>query len=297
MSENGKNTPQGAAGKGNFDKKMLENPFVGSLMVPIAIVLVGALIIFGVTKMLSDDSSYKDLVREMKSKTFGNKWVAALELSKVIASGSVPKEDVPWLIENLSDTYNNTIDHRTRDFVIVAVGALRNERGTKLLAQALNDKHKDVRFHAVVALGNMPKSMVFDWKPVINLLESDDYAMVQAATLVLATHKVSAAQSKILKLLTTDMGYGVRYAAATALVQFQRSEAIETITEILLLEQSSLGGKLRVEEIRGLKFNVLNAAQESNWKELSTSIEKMLSKEKDIKVIARGKEVLNLLKK
>ena len=31
-----------------IDKKLLENPFVGSLVVPIAIVLVGALVIFGV---------------------------------------------------------------------------------------------------------------------------------------------------------------------------------------------------------------------------------------------------------
>ena len=34
-----------------IDKKLLENPFVGSLVVPIAIVLVGALVIFGVTKI------------------------------------------------------------------------------------------------------------------------------------------------------------------------------------------------------------------------------------------------------
>jgi hypothetical protein len=296
MSENGKNTPQGAPGA-KLDKKLLENPFVGSLVVPIAIVLVGALIIFGVTKMLSDDHSYKDLVREMKSKTFGNKWVAALELSKIIAAGKIPEQDIPWLIDNLTDTYNNTIDHRTRDFVIVAVGALRNERGLKLLGQALNDKDKNVKFHAVVALGNMPKSIIFDWEPVMKFLESDDYAMVQAATLVLATHKVRAAQEKILNLLKTDLGYGVRYAAATALIQFQNEEAIQTIDEILLLEQSSLGGRLTVEEIRGLKFNVLNAAQESEWKGLVASIEKMLSKEKDIKVVARGKEVLNLLKK
>ncbi|EQC52671.1 HEAT repeat domain-containing protein [Bacteriovorax sp. DB6_IX] len=297
MSENGKNTPQGASGNAKFDKKLLENPFVGSLVVPVAIVLVGALIIFGVTKMLSDDHSYKDLVREMKSKTFGNKWVAALELSKIIASGNIPQEDIPWLIENLTDTYNNTIDHRTRDFVIVAVGALRNERGLKLLSQALNDKDKNVRFHAVVALGNMPKSIVFDWTPVINLLESEDYGMVQAATLVLATHKVAAAQEKIIKLLNSELGYGVRYAAATALIQFQYDGAVPTINEILLLEQTSLNGKLTVDEIRGLKFNVLNAAQESKWHGLSASIEKMLSKEKDIKVVARGKEVLNLLKK
>jgi len=58
MSDNGKNPSK-------IDKKILDNPFLGSLVVPVAIVLVGALIIFGVTKMISTDHSYKDLVNEI----------------------------------------------------------------------------------------------------------------------------------------------------------------------------------------------------------------------------------------
>ena len=91
-------------------KKILENPFVGSLVVPIAIVLFGSLIIFGVTKMLSAERSYKDLVQEIQSKTFGNKWVAAYELSKQINSSQIPVEDYPWLIENLSLAYKKISD-------------------------------------------------------------------------------------------------------------------------------------------------------------------------------------------
>lgn len=290
MSDNGKNPSK-------IDKKILDNPFLGSLVVPVAIVLVGALIIFGVTKMISTDHSYKDLVREMKSKTFGNKWVAALELSKVIAANKVPPEEVPWLIDNLTETYNNTIDHRTRDFIVVAVGALKNERGLKLIKRALSDPDKNVRFHAVVSLGNMPKSIIFNWRPVEKFLESDDYGIVQAATLVLATHKVRTSEEKIVKLLDSKLGYGVRYAAATALIQFENDLALSVIDEILLLEQTSLDGRLKVEELRGLKFNILTAARGTKWVKLTASIEKMLAKEKDIKVIAHGKEVLNLLKK
>ncbi len=290
MSDNGKNPSK-------IDKKILDNPFLGSLVVPVAIVLVGALIIFGVTKMISTDHSYKDLVREMKSKTFGNKWVAALELSKVIAANKVPPEEVPWLIDNLTETYNNTIDHRTRDFIVVAVGALKNERGLKLIKRALSDPDKNVRFHAVVSLGNMPKSIIFNWRPVEKFLESDDYGIVQAATLVLATHKVRTSEEKIVKLLDSKLGYGVRYAAATALIQFENDLALSVIDEILLLEQTSLDGRLKVEELRGLKFNILTAARGTKWVRLTASIEKMLAKEKDIKVIAHGKEVLNLLKK
>jgi Sec-independent protein translocase protein TatA len=83
-------------------------------MVPIAIVLVGALIIFGITKMLSTERSYKDLVQEMQSKTFGNRWIAAYELSKQIISEQIPEEEKPWLVENLADIYKNTPDPRTK---------------------------------------------------------------------------------------------------------------------------------------------------------------------------------------
>ena len=52
-------------------KKLLEKSWTGSLVVPLAIVLVGALIIFGVSKMLSHGKDHRDLVREMQSKTLG----------------------------------------------------------------------------------------------------------------------------------------------------------------------------------------------------------------------------------
>lgn len=279
-----------------IDKKLLENPFVGSLVVPIAIVLVGALVIFGVTKMISSEHDYKNLVREMKSKTFGNKWVAALELSKVIAAGKIPEEDIPWLIENMDDIYSNTIDSRTRDFIVVAVGALKNERGLKIITKALKDTDDNVKFHAVVSLGNMPTTIVYDWAPVIEFLNKKDYAMVQAATLALATHKVSAAESKMVELLKTELGYGVRYAAATGLVQFENETALTTIKEILNLDDKSFGGKIGTEDIRNLKLNVLGAAGKTKWSSLYALIDSALQKEKDIKIVAYGKEVLKLMK-
>ena len=63
-------------------KKLLEKSPLSGIAVPIAIVLVSALIIFGVTKMLSSGKDHRDLVAELNSKTFGNRWVAAYELSK-----------------------------------------------------------------------------------------------------------------------------------------------------------------------------------------------------------------------
>ena len=65
--------------------------------------------------MLTTDRSYQDLLTEMESKSFGNKWVAAYELSKVIASSQVPKEEIPELIKRLGYIYkSSSVDPRTR---------------------------------------------------------------------------------------------------------------------------------------------------------------------------------------
>ncbi|EPZ50370.1 hypothetical protein M902_1290 [Bacteriovorax sp. BAL6_X] len=289
MSEKNQNT--------KLDKKLLEsNPVMGSLMVPIAIVLVGALIIFGVTKMLSNDHSYKDLVHEMKSKTFGNKWIAALELSKVISAGAVKEEDIPWLVTNLRDIYKTTVDPRTRDFIVVAIGALGNEGGLPVLEHALQADNPEINFHAMVALSKMPKGISFKWDLVKKFIEKNDAAMVQVTILTLATHEVDSTEDLFTKSLNSDLGFSVRYAAATALIAYKNDQAIATINEILNLNDESLGKKLTVQEISGLKFNVLTALRRAGWKKMAPSVEKMINIEKDIKVVSLAKEVLNSLK-
>ncbi|AYF43241.1 MULTISPECIES: HEAT repeat domain-containing protein [unclassified Halobacteriovorax] len=281
-----------------LDKKLLEsNPVMGSLMVPIAIVLVGALIIFGVTKMLSNDHSYKDLVHEMKSKTFGNKWIAALELSKVISAGAIEEEDIPWVVENLKDVYRTSVDPRTRDFVVVAIGALGNEGGLPVLESALKDKnHPEINFHAMVALSKMPKGILFNWDLVKSFLGRDDAALTQVTILTLATHEVKDTENLFVDQLKSELGFTVRYAAATALIAYKNDEAKNTINEILMLNDESLGKRLTVQEIRGLKYNVLTALKKYGWNEMSPSVEKMINIEKDIKVVSLAKEVLNSLK-
>lgn len=97
-------------------KKILDNPILGSLVLPIAIILVAGLIIFGASKLLFTERSYKDLVYEMRSKTFGNRWVAAFELSKVLASSTIPKEEIPELLQELSEIYKTSQDPEPKIF-------------------------------------------------------------------------------------------------------------------------------------------------------------------------------------
>lgn len=282
-------------------KKILENPFVGSLVVPIAIVLVGALIIFGVTKMLSSERSYKDLVNEIQSKSFGNKWVAAYELSKQINSAQIPVEEYPWFVENLTMAYKDSIEPRTRGFIIAALGALKTDLALPTFQLALQDVDTDVKFHAVVSLANMNKGIKFDWAPVIELLKSKESILRQASTLALATHQVPEAQEPIRGLLR-DESIVVRYAAATALIAYKDEMAKDTLVEILKLKYPAATERvappaLDVKQMVDLKLSVLITLEKHNWKILNNTILEVAETDSNISVATKAKEVLNLLKK
>ncbi|MBP9682661.1 MAG: HEAT repeat domain-containing protein [Bacteriovorax sp.] len=285
----------------NTQKKLLENPVVGSLVVPIAIVLFGALIIFGITKMLSSERSYKDLVEEIQSKTFGNKWVAAYELSKQINSSQIPKEDYPWLVTHLSQSYNGSIDPRTRGFIVAALGALKTELALPILQVALGDSDLDVKFHAIVSVANMPKGIQFDWAKMIELLSSDKPILKQAAVLTLATHLVPEAQVPIKELLI-DPSITVKYAAATALINYKNEAAIPVLKEILLIPNPEASARilppaLDSQQIVDLKLGVLVTLQKNDWKVLNDILLDVANKDSNNSVATKAKEVLNLLKK
>lgn len=287
-------------GTSKSQKKILENPFVGSLVVPIAIVLVGALIIFGVTKMLSSERSYKDLVNELQSKTFGNKWVAAYELSKQINSSQIPQSEFPWLVQNLSEAYKGSVDPRTRGFIVAAVGSLRSELGAGLVQAALVDENSEVKFHAIVALGNLPKNVKFDFKPLVELLKGNDDLLKQAAVLTLATHRVPEAEINIVEL-TRDLNPLIKYSAATALINYKNEVAIPTLQEILKLEYPKSGSvvtppALDTQQISDLKLSVIVALKNNNWNKLNDALLELSQKDQNTSLAIKAKEVLKELK-
>lgn len=274
------------------DKKLLENPVMGSLMVPIAIVLVGALVIFGVTKMLSTETSYKDHVRELQSKTFGNKWIAAFELSKKIASSQIPNEDLPWLIENLSDVYKNSPDGRTRDFVVVALGALKHESVLPWLTLALEDESADAKFHAIVAIGNMENVSNMNWKKVEKFFSDEDHALRQAVVLAAGTHRVKELENLVVARLT-DESVSVRYAAATSLVYYKNEQGLGVISDILF---NSHERGFDVNQQMSLKLNVLNAIGKIKWERLKEVVQRVVNEDNNLKVTTKAQEVLISLK-
>ena len=272
-------------------RKILENPIVGAAVVPLAIILVGTLVVVGVTQMLGSDQSHRSLVRTLQSKTFGNRWVAALELSKLITAEGIPKSEIPWLVENLEQIYTNAADDlRSRNFIIVAVGALKDERAMPLIYRGLDDDDPGVRFHAVVALGNMERGENIQWSKIIDFLQSADILLCQAAVLTLATHRVPAAEEKIAALLV-HAEQKLRYSAALGLINYKNNRAVPVLREILFSNPSAIDS----EQHKALKINILISLGSNGWKEQVALVQQVEEEEKDLTILAQAREVIREL--
>lgn len=279
-------------------KKILESSPFSGIAVPIAIVLVGALIIFGVTKMLSSGKDHRDLVEELNSKTFGNRWVAAYELSKFLAAQKIPAEDMPWVIENLSQVYYESVDARTRNFIVMALGSLNNPKSLPVLNKALVDIDPQVKFNAVVSLGNMDKGLDIEWDKVIALFEqNDDLGLKQAALLTFATHKREEAIPFARSLIQSNEA-SLRYAAAMVLIYAKQNEAKPALEEILNLRYDVVApNALNGQQVESLKLNALDAIEKSEWVDVLNLVQRTEAEDSNVRVSTKAKQVLNLLKK
>ncbi len=278
-------------------KKILEKSPLAGITVPILIILVGALIIFGVTKMLASGKDHRDLVDELNSKTFGNRWVAAYELSKFIASNKIPKEDIPWVIENLSRVYYESVDNRTRNFVVLAIGSMNNPLSLPVLNKALEDQDPQVQFNAVSSIGNMTSTENIEWTKVEALIaQEQDAGLRQVALLTLAAHNRPNIEEKALPLLRSSEK-NLRHAAAIVLISRKNEQAIPVLEEILNLRYDvAQAGELNGAQVEGLKVNVLENIEKSKWNALVKQVAKVESEDTNIRVSTKAKQVLKVLK-
>ncbi len=278
-------------------KKILEKSPLSGITVPILIVLVGALIVFGVTKMLSTGKDHRDLVDELNSKTFGNRWVAAYELSKFLAAKKIPQEDIPWVIENLSKVYFESVDNRTRNFVVLALGSMGNPLALPVLNKALDDQDPQVKFNAVTSIGNMVTTENIEWDKIEALVGQElDPGLRQVALLTLAAHNRPNIEEKALPLLRSSEK-NLRHAAAIVLISKKRTEAIPVLEEIFNLRYDvAAAGELNGAQAEGLKMNALENIEKSKWNALVKLVEKVEADDTNIKVSTKAKQVLKVLK-
>lgn len=276
------------------DKKIFEKSPTSGIAVPIAIVLFGALIIFGVTKMLSTGKDYKDLVAELQSKTFGNRWVAAFELSKYIAGNKIPASEVPWLVDNLASVYTSSQDTKTRQFVITAIGALHSPQASKVLSQALLETDPEIKYQAMIAISQLPRGSVIDWTQVYRSFDLQDKGLIQVALLTIAEHKEESGKGYLLQYLQNQDSQ-LQLTSALGLIPFQEKSALPVLQSILQKKDADRG-ELTSLELEGIKFNILELLEKNPWTDLALLVSEYSLQDPNIKISTKARQVLNLLK-
>lgn len=250
-------------------KKIYDSNIFSGIGIPIAIVLGGALIVFGITKMLSSDRSYKDLVGEMKSKTFGNRWVAAYELSKVLNHSQVPEEEIPELVGELQQIYQSTDDPRTKQFIIAAAATIKGPITSDLLKIALTAGDASAKFHAVVGFSRYSKNDLpsVPTNELINILNADDEVLAQSAALALATFEIPEAQEHLVSKLS-QAPLGLRFSSALALIAYRNEKALPLLKQIMgddLANDQEFKKRFQAKQILDLKLNILSSIEKYQW--------------------------------
>ena len=265
-------------------KNILANPIVLTL----AIILLGALIVIIPVKMLTRQHSYHDLLREMKSASFGNPYVSAMELAKIITADKIPSEEKSAVAKELEQIYRQSSQKRIKALITAMAGVLGEATGLPLIYQGLQSGDNDLQFHAVVALGRMKKGLAIDWNQLIPFLQSSDPLLRQGAVLSLATHRVPQGEKPILSLLSSTES-NLRYSVALGLINYKNPQALPTIEEILF----SPNPPLNPDTHRAFKLNILQLLEKNNWRKATFLIEKLRDKEKDLTVLAQIRRILN----
>ncbi|MCB9094523.1 MAG: HEAT repeat domain-containing protein [Halobacteriovoraceae bacterium] len=278
------------------DEQKINKSAISGIAIPFAIVIGGALIIWAITKMLGAPSGYKKLVEEMHSKTFGNRWVAAYELSKYISTDEIPEEDIPWLIDQLSGLYDSSQDFRTKNFLVIALGSLKDPNVIPLLNRALNENDKEILFNCIVAIGNMPHNSEIDYKKLIELLGNEDSGIQQVAILTLSQHKIMEAKASIGAFLQSS-DKNLQYTAATGLL-FYGDFAGKSLVEEILLENKK-ENSFNADQMNSWKLNVLRATlkMKNPPDDLVKLIKKVSETDPNLVVSTNAKQVLIELKK
>lgn len=294
------------------DKIKAESPFSG-IAIPILIVVLSVVLVAGITRMLTSDKGYITLVEELRDKTFGNRWVAAFELSKYLASSQIPKEDIPWLEQQLFDIYQQSAnDPRTRNFLILAASSLKGEKSLSLISQALDDTAPEIIFAAVSTLPNFQNIPAeFNWKRVLEIAEGKILVdeTLQHTALVVLTHFSRTEVIPVLRSnLESSQSKNIRDVSAIALMHFNLWDGFERIKSLLEApyEASSAQGGQAINQSLNIEANKLNIIQatkllvEGNIAIPEQFLEVLKNIEKNdgnIQVRTRAKETLLMLKK
>lgn len=248
MSEDRNAPPEIPAGTPGPEEEP-EQGFIRELsqffIVPSLIVLlcVGVFLMFGL--ITSEGKTEADYLQEIRRGRGSERWLAAFELSRLLAQREAAHEDGPLVAEIVALLEEESAsDPQVRIYLIAALENLRHPGGAGALIEALADADPGVRLHAAKALGAY-EGVSGAVAPLAAMLTDEDPAIRKVAIHALGRTRDHAAIAHLLPRLD-DPVQDVRWNAALSLAVLgdpggrgvigemldrRRLDAIEGITE------------------------------------------------------------------
>jgi hypothetical protein len=263
------------------------------------VALLAFALIYGLSQLFFEKKSHRNLVSELQSKTFGNRWVAAFELSKVLASNTISSEELEWVTDNLIQIYNDGADLRTKEFIVVALGAVSNEKALNFLIKGVSSQEGNIAFNATGALSriDLPNYVAKDLAESLKQnLKSTDAGLVQMTLLLITNHPFSGFDIDFEPLIKSESAL-TSYSAKLAAARHGHSRREEFLREVMLLKLDQTNAQsLLQDQIYGMKYNALVIIEKEKIKNLANFLAEVESNEPDLKIISKLKDVLIQLK-
>jgi hypothetical protein len=269
------------------------------LTLPLFVIGLAAFLIWGVVSIVSVEKGYKELVQELHSKTFGNRWVAAYELSKFLSNNKIPEEDMDWFVSQLSAVYQSTQDERTKVFITTALASLESDKVIPFLNKGLQSESGKILFQVLVGMANSKTSQGLNLERVKQIAQdSEDSGIQQLAVFTLAQHQFRPG-IEVIRPLVNSKNEFLRYSAVIGMIRFSELDFLGQ-ARALFENNAEKTGKLDPQQYNLLKKNVLTALSKVDSKKRDRAIdfiESLALKDSNLNVSTYAQKVLIELKK
>ena len=259
-------------------------------IIPFLIAVFCAVLFAGIYMLTREQRSVYDYLEDIKIGGSTKRWQGAFELSRILANPDlIPKEKrfTDELISAFKHAKHD--DHRTRQYIALAMGRTGNAEFAQPLIDGLKDE-KDVNIPALIyALGMLKQK---ESAPVLYPYADHSDSRIRSIAIV-ALGTIAEPQSKnILKKHLNDREPNVQWGAAVSLAQMDDSSGKAVLSQMMSRQYWMQFPEVDRSEQNNLILTAINASGLLNDPELNAQISEIAQTDPNMKVRAAAMDYL-----
>lgn len=264
----------------SFFKIIIHSFFI----IPFLIAVFCVLLFAGIHLLTSERRTAYDYLEDVKTGGLTKRWQGAFELSKILANPElIPKEErfTNELILAFEQAKHD--DHRTRQYIALAMGRTQNPEFVEPLVDGLKEE-KEVNLPALIyALGMLKQKEAV---PALSPYAEHSNSRIRSITIVALGNIADPASKNILKKHLKDPEPNVQWGAAIALAQMNDSSGKAILSQMLDRNYWLDFPEVDRDEQNNLVLAAINASAILNNPQLNEQIRSIAQTDPNMKIRA-----------